>query len=271
LIVEAIQIHGIDCQYIPRESATNINNILGEQPDTSFTKAFPIEIYLLEPEGFKGGMDEFFSGFGLEMRGKLTINISRRSFNRFIPKAIRHEPTEGDLLWFPTPRRLFELTFVQNDDAIFNSLGRYAPNPILWQIEIEQFKFSQENFSTGIADVDLQEIMNSFTLKLNLGAGSGLYYVGETVYQGNNLNSANASAEVSTWDPSELTLNVLNIKGVINTNTTIVGANSGASYNVTSYSNKESVALDSPSDNQLYDTEANTFIIRTETNPLGGI
>ena len=67
VIVESIEIMGHGVYYIPRDSYDSGDMIFGEYKNSKFTKAYNMEAYLANVEGFEGDGD-FFSKFGLEIR-----------------------------------------------------------------------------------------------------------------------------------------------------------------------------------------------------------
>jgi hypothetical protein len=71
--------------------------------------------------------------------------------------------------------------------------------------------------------------------QLNLGPGSGIFKIGELVYQGYSLDSARTTAYVKAHDPTANILIVTETFGDIKANTLITGAVTNASYNVVSF------------------------------------
>ena len=108
VIVESIEIMGHGVYYIPRESFDQGDMIFGEYSKSFFKKAYMIEAYLANVEGFEGDGD-FFSKFGLEIRDTSNFVISRRSFKRIIPSTLRTRPREGDLVYIPVLHKMFEV------------------------------------------------------------------------------------------------------------------------------------------------------------------
>jgi hypothetical protein len=78
LIKEAIQIYGHDVYYINRDTIA-LDNVLGEDSLSKFTKQTPIEMYVEDSEGF-GGDKEIISTFGLENRNEITFVVSKERF-----------------------------------------------------------------------------------------------------------------------------------------------------------------------------------------------
>jgi len=66
--------------------------------------------------------------------------------------------------------------------------------------------------------------------------GSGTFKVGELVYEGRDLSSANATAFVEAWDPDTFRLIINDVNGIIKTGKYLTGAVSNASYNIASLS-----------------------------------
>lgn len=125
VIVESIQIMGHDVFYLPREAWSEDDNILGENVTNRFKRAYTIEAYLANVEGYEGDGD-FFSKFGLEIRDTSNFILSRRSFEKYIPSSIAIRPREGDLIYVPVMQKIFEIKFVE-EELMFFSLGKRNP------------------------------------------------------------------------------------------------------------------------------------------------
>jgi hypothetical protein len=68
---------------------------------------------------------------------------------------------------------------------------------------------------------------------MSLG-GTGNYSMFETVYQGANLDFANVSGKVFSWNVSDRILTVGNVTGDFSNNTVVIGVNSNARWTYTS-------------------------------------
>ena len=75
LIKEAIQIYGHDVYYVNRDTVA-LDNVLGEDSLSKYTKQTPIEMYVEDSEGF-GGDKEIITTFGLENRNEITFVVSK--------------------------------------------------------------------------------------------------------------------------------------------------------------------------------------------------
>jgi len=231
LIQEAIQIYGHDVYYINRDTVA-LDNVLGEDSLSKFTRQHPIEMYVEDAEGF-GGDKEIITQFGLENRNEITFILHKKRFqemdrqvqievatdnsssgsilleagtldqsnnciqlNTLTPSFIFNEneekivlendsecgelvqggrllseesgnefylladtaatdadrPQEGDLIYHPVIKKMFEINFVDHDEP-FHQLDN---NPV-YKLRCKQFEYSSEDISTGITDIDAIE------------------------------------------------------------------------------------------------------------------
>lgn len=265
LIVESIQIMGHDIKYLPREVYDQADDVLGESVNSKFTRAYGIEMYLANVEGYEGDGD-FFSKFGLEIRDTSNFVVSRRSFEKYVPSNIASRPREGDLIYVPLLAKIFEIKFVE-EELLFFSLGKRQP--YIYELRCEVFRFSNEDFETGNEEIDDIEHASAYTVSLTLGNGTGNYYQDEVVYQGANLEYATAVAESKHWIPETKVLEVINIKGNFVANSTVIGTQSNTRYNLASSDTLADLVDYDDSDNRIIQTEADTFIDLSEINPFG--
>jgi hypothetical protein len=66
-------------------------------------------------------------------------------------------------------------------------------------------------------------------------SGTGKYSLGEMVYEGKSIYSANATAYVKEWYPTANILIVQDTSGVFKVGTEIKGAISGATYTINTF------------------------------------
>jgi hypothetical protein len=148
LVIESIKIYGHDVYYIPRVRVA-FDKIYGEDTLSEFRDSYFIEMFIKNVDGFDGDGD-FISKFGLEIRDRVTFTIARRTFNNEIGlnnNAVR--PFEGDLIFFPLNKKIFEIKFVEHE-AIFYQMGALQT----YDLVCELFEYSSERFSTGIDFID---------------------------------------------------------------------------------------------------------------------
>lgn len=265
LIVESIRIMGHDIYYIPRDSYNGDDEIYGETINAKFTRAYCVEMYIANVEGYEGDGD-FFSKFGLEIRDTSNFIVSRRAFEKYIPYNVAERPREGDLIYVPLMRKLFELKFVE-EELNFFSIGKR--NPYMYELRCELFRFSDENFETGVDQIDDVTAQASYTIELSLGDGTGTFYRDEVVYQGNNVSTSNTRAIVTDYDASTKKLTLHQIVGTFATSTAIKGVSSNSNYIVVSTDTLGDHVFYDDYDNKELQDEGLLFIDLSEINPFG--
>lgn len=160
LIIESLAIYGQNVFYIPRTQVAK-DEILGEDPLSKFEHAFPIEMYFENVDNL-GGQGPFIQKFGLFNELSATLVVARSRWtelvgqhgNTFVP----NRPNEGDLIYFPLTKGLFEIKFVQHQDP-FYQLGKLYT----YKMEVELFQYASERIDTGVADIDVFEDLKTFS------------------------------------------------------------------------------------------------------------
>lgn len=264
IIAESIRMMGHDVFYMPRENWDDTDTLFGENVESKFERAYQIDMYIANVNGWEG-QGEFFSKFGLEIRQGVNFIISRRTFDKYIPSTIAIRPREGDLIYVPMMKQIFEIKFVE-EELLFFTLGK--KEPYIYELRCEVFRYSNEKMDTGMDIIDQIENNNSYTISLNL-SGTGNYNIGETVYQGNNLATATTTAEVSDWTPITRNMKVINIKGQFVNTANVKGSISNTSSAITSSDTLGDHVFYDIFDNKILQDEANTFVDMTEVNPFG--
>ena len=139
-------------------------------------------------------------------------------------------------------------------------------------MELEKFKYSQEEIATGIAEIDQVVSDSAYSINLFTGSGTGTYKLKEIIFQSNDNTQANAFAEavVQSWIPSQNLLVVTNIAGQFVNGVSAIGSTSGASYTINNSDNFEHPPLE-PYDNQTIINQVSGVIDTSESNPFGGM
>ena len=264
LIVETIEIYGQDIYYVPR-TIVNKDTVFGEDSDTKFESAKAIRAYVNNVEGWEG-QGELLSKFGVRIEDKTTFIFSRDKFKEHVDDStvlnVEGRPNEGDLIWFPVTKHLFQIMFVEAEKP-FYQLGK----GYVWECQCELFEYSDEEIDTGIADLDAIEtaFANAITVGLVAG-GSGTFTVGETVTGG----TSNVTAEVKSFDSSTRTLIVINRSGTFSVPETITGGTSSASWTTATYNTIQNTNSEYDQNND-FETADNDIIDFSETNPFGTV
>jgi len=272
--VEAIKVVGFDAFYCPNDNDQARDLLYGEDPVKKFESAFPLEMYLSSDPLDYEGQQEFFSKFGLEIRDVVKVMVSRRSFQQRVPQNTFNRPREGDLVYVPFLNgtgELYEITFTEQAKD-FHMLGR--KQPYFYELRLEKFKYSQEIVNTGVEDIDHIVNDSAYMIKLNTNAGNGNNYtIHEICYQAADFTQANATAVavVQTWSRANNELMVSNIAGEFIDGQVIIGASSNARHTLISYDSLLDNSFNETYSNKLLQTEANSIIDFSETNPFGSI
>ena len=86
LVIESIQIYGIDTYYLTR-SLQAVDNILNEDDLSIFNTSYEMEMYVKSVDGFQGEGD-FLSRFGLQIRDQVTFTVAMRTFEKNVTNII---------------------------------------------------------------------------------------------------------------------------------------------------------------------------------------
>ncbi len=162
LIIESISIWGQEFYYIPRTLVAK-DDILGEDRLSTFKNAYNIDMYLENVDGFEG-QGAFIQKFGLMMEQSATLTVARRSWERLIGRnstlTIPNRPAEGDLLYYPLTKGLFEIKFVEHQDPFYQLKKLYV-----YRLQVELFQYSSEKIDTGIKEIDIFETLKTFDVQ----------------------------------------------------------------------------------------------------------
>ena len=266
LIVESIEIYGQDIYYLPR-TYVNKDTIFTEVESSTFTQALQVRAYINNVEGWEG-QGELLSKFGVRIEDKTTFVFSREKFTSAVDDNavlnVEGRPNEGDLIWFPAAKHLFEIKFVEAERP-FYQLGK----GYVWECQCELFEYADEDLDTGVAEIDAIEtaFANAITVNFALG-GTGDFTVGEVVAGG----TSNVTAEVKAWDSTNRQLQVYNRTGIFTVPETVTGQTSGAAWTSASYNTLNNVnTADSIDQNYSFETEDDDIIDFSESNPFGSI
>jgi hypothetical protein len=193
--IEIIKGVGQDCVYVPRKYL-NIDRLFGEDPGTSFEKTYIIEMYIQSYKGFQG--TDIINQFGLEIKDKINLVFARKRFKQEVtnndPTILR--PREGDLIYFPLSKSLFEINFVEHENP-FYPLGKLYS----YYITAELFTYSYEKMNTPNAAINkvmetTKGLSGSTIIPLNNGLGTtaGINEVLQTEAMGYTFDANNPFA-----------------------------------------------------------------------------
>jgi len=143
ITVELIQGIGQDLIYVPRKYF-EIDKIFGEDPSSSFKQAYTLEMFIQSYKSFDG--TDVITQFGLEIKDKITLLFARKRFKQEITDidSTITRPREGDLIYLPLSKSLFEINFVEHENPLY-PLGKLYS----YQITAELFTYSYEKIDTA--------------------------------------------------------------------------------------------------------------------------
>lgn len=260
---EVIQMSGVDVLYLARTSVKN-DDVLNEDVLSRFESAVEIEMYVNTPEGFEGAGD-VATKFGLDVQDELNMIVNKE---RFFKETALSNPREGDLIYFPVDRNLFEIKFVE-DEKPFYPLGKGT----VFELTCEKFIFSEEEFALpeGTATADIfneYERGNAIDIQLTVAVGGIDYKVDEQVFQGVSLLNATASATVGGGSATNTgnILKLYNVVGDFVAGEDLQGVKSSAIRNVIEVDD-QNMESSEYSDNKIYETDGDNILDFSEIDP----
>lgn len=155
LINEQLRMYGVDVHYLPRQYITE-KTVIREVIESEFNNAYPIEAYVDTYDGY-GDNPTILSKFGIQALNEITLIISRERFKTYISPLIENQtniklsirPKEGDLIYFPLGKRLFEVKYVEHEKPFYQLQGLYT-----YQLRCELFRYEDELIDTSIGEID---------------------------------------------------------------------------------------------------------------------
>ena len=184
-----------------------------EITSSAFRSYFVIEAYLNNFDGY-GGQGDIMSKFGIQVKDEVTLTISRERYENYIAPFLNsrmmylmdsqdndqlpviHRPREGDLIYFPLGRRIFEIKYVEHEQPFYQLGKGYT-----YELQCELFEYEDEILDTSIDEIDSRIQNQGFinTLKLvpisnratvNAKLGTGYIRKLTLLNEGNNYKEA---------------------------------------------------------------------------------
>ena len=292
IVIEALKMYGQDVYYIPRVLIGR-DNILNEEIESRFEDAYMIEMYIENTEGFEGE-GHLLSKFGVDIKDQANFIVSKRRwekvvglFNNLIQST---RPMEGDLIYLPLSRSLFEIRFVEHEKPFYQ-----LNNLPVYQLQCELFEYGSEDIDTGISLVDDVQREHAYTIAMVVDNNSNAtqFQIGETLEQiiipsETVSNRVIISGEITKYETIPETTSyrifLADIRTsdkkyhqfLVDSEKTIKGKTSGAIWEITSIydiSSTPNYVNDETEQNSEFESEFQTsenYIIDfTETNPFG--
>ena len=175
LVNEQLRMYGIECHYIPRKLVTS-RTIMKEVTESRFDQAFPLEAYLMNIDGY-AGQGDILTKFGVRVTDEATFVISKERFEEAVAPFLEQQeddyelsnrPKEGDLIFFPLGKRMFEIKFVEHERPFYQLQKNYV-----YQLQCELFEYEDEVIDTNVNAIDEVVQTEGYIARLVLaGVGS---------------------------------------------------------------------------------------------------
>ncbi len=285
LVIESFKRYGIDVYYIPR-TIKRLDNILNEDIASEFGDAYMLEMYLEDTSGYSGEQT-VMSKFGLEIRDQANWIVSKRRWEEFVGiqnnTIVAGRPNEGDLIYIPLTGSFHEIKFVEHESP-FYQLG----NIFVYKLQTETFEYANEKFDTGVEEIDGVEDTYAFSQRILVSDGNGIQFNAEedvrqlvgyaedgtAVYVYGNIGEVDYISAIS----ANITINQIRstsdsvryfIPSGSNPLRRLEGLTSGAIWGIASVEDSRTLPNDPDADNKGFETEGNTILDFSETNPFG--
>jgi hypothetical protein len=299
LIAEAIQIHGHDVYYLDRTLVAE-DTVLGEDALSKFNTQSLIEMYMEDSGGGYAGEQELMSQFGLQNLSEATFVVSKKRFQEKTKQlqietgtdstssgSIQLEsgtitesalagdifyilnetdatdadrPLEGDAIYHPTLKKLFEINFVDHDDPFY----QLDNNPV-YKMRCRLFDYGSEALDTGITDID--------AIESSLSLASSDYQLTLEQATGTTINQEiRINHDISE---SGLLLDETDSDNIIGEDETTLGGESilletgGDEYLIQEDYIVGDMSTDKTAQNELFETLDDTVLDFSESNPFG--
>ena len=203
LVDEQIKLFGTDIYYIPRIVLQD--STLDEVRYSKYQEQFQIEMILQNVMGF-GDNAEFISKFGLRITDEIIFRVSTRRWDEEVAEhspslTVTSRPNEGDLLYFPLTKDIYEIKFVGKEEPFFQ-FGKIQ----FYAITAEIYEIGSDDFDTGVDEIDDVEITFASSIKLFMDpGGSGDFTVGEEIVGDEFLAKATGTTDGDAVDSITIT------------------------------------------------------------------
>ncbi len=295
LIIESLKIYGQEVMYLPRNMVSR-DMVLNEAIESKFNDSYSVEMYLESVDGFEGD-GSLLTKFGLEIRDQATFVVAKKTWEKLVGfwnnGIISNRPAEGDLIYLPMSKGLFEIKFVDHQSP-FYQLSKFP----VYKLRCELFEYANEEIKTGVDELD--KLQRSFATEyvFKIGNSNGTpFTLGESVSQilvpaYNGTPAKTISAQVLRFEDIGVAGQLNIYLGLVTTNTgdynefqvtagqigKLVGTSSGAQWDVlqaytiaTTTADRTFVDNNQNAQNRAFELESNAIIDFTEHNPFGEV
>ena len=213
LINEQLKIYGIEVNYLPRK-IFKTDNILREIQSSKFDDNFAIEAYLNNYDGYAPDSD-IMTKFGLRLKNEISLTISRERYEEYIVPFLEgissgieegsigeynfadliQRPKEGDLIYFPLGKRLFEIKRVESEKPFYQLGSSYV-----FELSCELYEYENELIDTSIEEIDATvEDEGYITYMTLVGSGSKVTATADAGISNNSIREISLNNDGSGY------------------------------------------------------------------------
>lgn len=156
LVVEAIQLNGVNVHYIPRETI-NDDEMFNEAEINKFRDARLIEMFPERISNFNGDGDLFSKFGGFTLTDSATFVVAKRRFVEELGDLFP-KPRDGDLIYIDFADQMFEIQKLKEDE----NWRAFGMNNV-FRMELTKFQYGHEDISTGIPNID--DMVSNFEIE----------------------------------------------------------------------------------------------------------
>lgn len=262
LVIESTQGYGHDVYFIKRD-VIDLDKILNESLESEFVNASVIEMYIENVEGFEGE-GTLLSQFGLQIKDQANFIVSRK---RYAEEVGEGRPREGDLIYYPLTKSLFEIKYVEHEKPFYQ-----LNNLTTWVLQCELFDYSDEEFATGINEIDDIETDNKVTEVIATMNTTGMiegYLQNDIVYVGDDEFNGTFAGEVKSFDINTGIIELVDTTGELAAADLLTNLRTAQGYLVITVDETDILPNDSDyADNQDLEDSENDLIVSLN-NPFG--
>jgi hypothetical protein len=310
LVIESIRQYGIEAYYLPRK-IVNTNELWNEAVVSEFAEAFGCEMYVESVDGYEGD-GNLLSTFGLQVKNQMKLVVARSRWKELVGRHQTYganiRPKEGDLIWIPMVKGMFEIQFTDGDTPFYQ-----LQNIPTYSLTVELFEYSSEKFNTCVPEIDKFEIDYASRYFIPASSLNNVEFnIGEKIYQiveddqdvllqlgsfqlslGEQDLSLTGFDTIVNAEVAEVTDEGVYVVGIQaqdgesffqpsnTTGSALFGTESGAQYNVLLETDPEGEIIedttvlktvednDRHAKNETFEIKGNDFISFDETNPFG--
>ena len=176
LLIEDIQVRGLDVFYIPRDE-TQDDYFLREKIHSAFTTFYQVEMVPKNIDTFEGYTYSLDRSGAVSLEYGTELVVSKKRFHEEVDSRVKR-PLEGDLVYIPQVKTLFEINFVN-----FSEMDNRLRGEIAYSFVVQKFQYNHDTLSTNIEDVDSMQKLYAYQIIADFSDPVGVIEEGDELTQ----------------------------------------------------------------------------------------